>query len=103
MLSAFSRAMNDIATPIAIAQTILRNIVPLVGILVFDWSAGNVLLLYLLDTLLSMAVLFAGLRSILSPPPEGQGVTSWIHAEAGYIAAGLLGAALLLIPLGMPV
>ena len=96
-------AIANLSTRIAIAQTIARNIVPLVGILVFHWSTGNVLLLYLLDTVLSMAVILAGLASTMTPRPDGQGVASWINAEAGYIAAGLVAAMLVGIPLGMPV
>jgi hypothetical protein len=95
--------MNGAFTPIAIAQAVARNIVPLVGILVFHWSTGNVLLLYLLDTLLSMAVIFAGLMSTFSPPPDDEGVGGWINSEAGYVLMGLFVAAFIAVPLGMPV
>jgi hypothetical protein len=95
--------MNGMASPFVIAQVVIRNIVPLIGILAFHWSAGNVLFLYLLDTVLSMAVIIAGLASSLSPPPAGEGAASWINAEVGYVAAGLFVAAFLAIPLGMPV
>src|ERR1700682_5387366 len=95
--------MNGAFNPVAVAQAVARNIVPLVGILVFHWSTGNVLILYLLDTLLSMAVIFAGLMSTFSPPPDDEGVGGWINAEAGYVLAGLLVATFLAVPLGMPV
>ena len=49
-------------SPVAIAQVVARNSVPLVGILAFHWSTGNVLLLYLFDTLLAMAVIVAPLK-----------------------------------------
>src|SRR6202165_2852844 len=88
--------------PVVIAQAVARNIVPLVGILVFHWSTGNVLILYLLDTLLSMAVIISGLASSFASPPDDEGV-GWINAEAGYVLAGLLVAAFLAVPLGMPV
>jgi hypothetical protein len=103
LVTSFRSVIAKLITPIAIAQTIARNIVPLVGILVYHWSTGNVLLLYFLDTALSMAVIFAGLASALTPPPDGEGVASWINAEAGYIIAGLFASALLCVPLGMPV
>jgi hypothetical protein len=45
--------MNGPFNPLVIAQAVTRNIVPLVGILAFHWPAGNVLILYLLDTLLA--------------------------------------------------
>lgn len=95
--------MNGAISPLIVVQATIRNIVPLVGILAFHWPAGNVLILYLLDTLLSMAVIIAGLASSFAPPPEGEGAASWINAEAGYVAAGLFTAAFLAIPLGTPV
>lgn len=94
--------MNAATTLIAIAQAVARNIVPLIGILAFHWSAGNVLLLYLLDTLLSIAVIVAGLASTFSPPPN-EGVGGWINSEAGYVFGGLFAAVVLAVPLGMPI
>ena len=95
--------MNGAFSPLIVVQAIIRNMVPLVGILAFHWPAGNVLILYLLDTVLSMAVIIAGLTSSFAPPPEGEGAASWINAEVGYLAAGLFTAAFLAIPLGTPV
>jgi hypothetical protein len=95
--------MSSAFSPLVIIQAVIRNTVPLVGILAFHWSTGNVLILYLLDTLLSMAVIIAGLASSFAPPPDGEGAASWINAEFGYVAAGLFTAAFLAIPLGMPV
>ena len=40
--------------PIAIGQIVARNLVPVVGILALDWSASTVLLLYFVDTMLSI-------------------------------------------------
>jgi len=70
--------MDGAVNPVVIAQAVARNIVPLVGILVFHWSTGNVLILYLLDTLLSMAVIIAGLASSFASPPDDEGVGGWI-------------------------
>jgi hypothetical protein len=95
--------MNGAFNSIAVAQAIARNIVPLVGILAFHWSAGNVLLLYLLDTLLAMAVIVAGLASSFSPPPDDEGIGGLINAEVGYVLAGLFVAAFVAVPLGMPI
>jgi hypothetical protein len=47
-------------SPLAIANAVVRNLVPLAGILFLGWSAANVLILYFVDTLLAMAVMFAG-------------------------------------------
>jgi hypothetical protein len=50
-----------------------------------------------------MAVIIAGLASSFASPPDDEGVGGWINAEAGYVLAGLLVAAFLAVPLGMPV
>lgn len=86
-----------------IVQAVARNIVPLVGILVFHWSAGNVLILYLLDTLLAMAVIIAGLMSRFAPAPDDEGVAGSINAQAGYVIAALFFCAFAAVPLGMPI
>jgi len=49
-------AMDTLATPANIASLIARNLVPAVGVLFLGWSAGNLLVLYYLDTILSAAV-----------------------------------------------
>ena len=50
-----------------------------------------------------MAVIISGLASSFASPPDDEGVGGWINAEAGYVLAGLLVAAFLAVPLGMPV
>ena len=89
-------------SPLVIANAIARNVVPLAGVLFFGWSAANILLLYLLDTLLMMAVMFAGLARHLVPPAASEGVAARVNAEAGYVAAALFLAAFMAVPLGMP-
>ena len=44
-----------------IAHVVSRNIVPLGGVLLLGWGARNVLILYFVDTVLAMMVIFAGL------------------------------------------
>lgn len=89
-------------SPLVIAGAIARNVVPLAGVVFFGWSAGNILLLYLLDTLLAMAVMFAGLARHLVPPAASEGTAARVNAEAGYVAAALFIAAFMAVPLGMP-
>ena len=50
-----------------------------------------------------MAVIISGLASSFASPPDDEGVGGWINAEASYVLAGLLVAAFLAVPLGMPV
>jgi Family of unknown function (DUF6498) len=88
-------------SPLTLAQVIARNIVPFVGVLFFGWPAGNVLLLYFLDTLLAMAVILAGFLSTVAVKDDG--VATRINGELGAIFMGLLAAVLVFsIPLGVP-
>jgi len=89
-------------SPLAVADAASRNLVPLAGILFFGWSAANILLLYFLDTLLAMAVMFAGLARSFMPPPKDDGVAARVNAEFGCVAVALFLAAFMAVPLGMP-
>lgn len=93
--------MNPLVNPIGIAQIVARNITPMVGILFFDWSASNVLILYFVDTLLSIAVIFAGLARSFTPPSVG--VAARIKAQFTFIFVALLLTAIFALPLGMPI
>jgi hypothetical protein len=88
--------------PIAVGQIVARNIVPLVGILAFGWSAVNVLLLYFIDTLLSMGVMFAGLATYFSRENVEKGIASRLNAEFGAVAVAVFLCAFIAVPIGMP-
>ncbi len=94
--------MNSNVSPFGIAQIVARNITPLVGIIFFHWEASYVLILYFLDTMLSMAVIFAGLAKSLTPA-KGDGMGGRIKAEMTYVLVALFLAAVMAVPLGMPV
>jgi hypothetical protein len=89
-------------SPLAWANAAVRNLVPLAGILFLGWSGANILLLYFLDTLLAMAVMFAGLARHFLPPAASDSLAARINAEAGCVGAALFLAAFIAIPLGMP-
>ncbi|MFO1317471.1 MAG: DUF6498-containing protein [Burkholderiales bacterium] len=89
-------------TPLEIGNTVFRNIVPLGGILFLGWSAPAVLVLYFADTLLAMAVMFAGLMRHFMPPPKDDGWAARANAEAGCIGASLFIVAFMAVPLGVP-
>ncbi len=98
-------AMDTLATPANIASLIARNLVPAVGVLFLGWSAGNLLVLYYLDTILSAAVVMLLIaRHITGLGKPGQrgrpleGPLDWIKASLG----SLLGAILICLPLGVP-
>lgn len=89
-------------TPLDIAGTVARNIVPLGGILILGWSAPTVLVLYFADTMLAIAVMFAGLARYFAPPPKDDGWAARANGEAGAIGAALFLAAFISVPLGVP-
>jgi hypothetical protein len=95
--------MPTAPTPLDIANTVVRNLVPLGGILFFGWSAPNVLVLYFVDTMLAMTVLFAGLARYFSQQTTESDAASRINSEAGIVAVALFLTAFMAIPLGMPV
>ncbi|MEP6942970.1 MAG: hypothetical protein ABI981_08540 [Betaproteobacteria bacterium] len=92
-------ALTNIA---GIAQVVVRNIVPLAGIVFFHWSAANVLILYFVDTLLSFAVIFAGLAKALDTEPRND-VLARFKGEFIYVFVALFISAFIGIPIGMPV
>ena len=94
-----------IAPPTVIASLITRNLVPAVGVLFLGWLAGNLLVLYYLDTILTLAVvivLIARHVTGLGKPGQGgrplTGALDWIRASLG----AMLGAVLISLPLGVP-
>ena len=88
--------------PLAIGQVVARNIVPVVGILAFDWPTSSVLLLYFVDTMLSIGVMFAGLLSWLNRGSVEDRWAARLNAEVGYVAGAAFIAAFIAVPLGMP-
>jgi hypothetical protein len=94
--------MNSSVSPFGIAQIVARNIIPLVGIIFFHWEASYVLILYFVDTMLSMGVIFAGLAKSLTPV-KGDGIGARVKGEITYVLVALFLVIVLAFPLGMPV
>jgi hypothetical protein len=89
------------ASALAIAQVVVRNAVPVVGILFFGWNAFNVLALYLLDTLMTIAAICAGVARSFAAA-DATGIAGRVKMESGLVAAGIFIAAIMGIPLGVP-
>src|SRR4030095_16597365 len=89
-------------TPVEIANTVARNIVPLGGILFLGWSASTVLVLYFVDTMLSMAVMFAGLARYFMPPWTDDGWAAGANGEIRVLPVAVFLAAVIAVPLGVP-
>lgn len=79
-----------------------RNLVPVVGVLFLGWSAPQQLILYLLDTLLGMGVVFALMFQILFPIENEDGAAARINAAGGVLGYSVLLAAFMTIPLSVP-
>lgn len=94
--------MSTPAAPLAIAQVVARNIVPLAGIVFLGWSAQNVLIVYFADTLLTLAVLFAGVLRHFAPPIENDGWAARLNGEVGMIGGGIFLMLAVSVPLGIP-
>ena len=97
--------MDTTATPAAIATLIARNLVAPVGVLLFGWSATNLLLLYYLDTVLEFAVLIVlvgrhvtGIGPTGTPTRPFNGPADWVRMSIAAIFAALL----IGLPLGVP-
>ena len=88
-------------TPVAVAEIAARNLVPVAGILLFGWHAFNVLALYLLDTLLMLAIIIAGVARSFLPMDDPQWAGR-LNGEFGYVAAGLMVSTFMAVPLGIP-
>jgi hypothetical protein len=89
-------------TPLVAAKAVARNIVPLAGIVFLGWNALAVLVLYLVDTILSIAVLFAGVLRKFAPPVENDGWAARMNGEAGMLGGGVFVALVIAVPLGIP-
>ena len=94
--------MSTQVAPLAIAQIVARNIVPLAGIVFLGWSAQNVLIIYFADTLLTMAVMFAGVLRKFAPPIEDDGWAARVNGEVGMVGGGVFLMFVVAIPLGIP-
>lgn len=97
-----SAAPRPRPTPLDLANVVVRNLVPVGGILFLGWSATSTLVLYFVDTMLAMTVMFAGLARHFAPAPSDEGAAGRVNAEVGYVAAALFVAAFISVPLGLP-
>ncbi len=84
------------------AQVIARNIVPLAGIVFLGWNAQNVLIIYFADTMLTLAVLFAGALRHFAPPVEDDGWAARVNGEVGMLGGAIFLMLAIAFPLGLP-
>ena len=90
-------------SPTEMVNLVLRNIVPVVGLLFYHWSAANLLILYFVDTLLAFAVIIGGFLYSEFPAEEAPGLAARLNTIAGYAAGAFFVVLILAVPLGMPI
>jgi hypothetical protein len=99
---AAGKAMTRLS-PAEIVNLVLRNIVPIVGLLFYHWSAANLLILYFVDTLLAFAVVIGGFLYSQFPAEEAPGLAARLNTIVGYAAGAFFVVLILALPLGMPI
>lgn len=82
--------------------TVLRNLIPIFGILFLGWSAQNLIVLYFVDTLGSIWALITGLAFNL---PDFKNATTWgmrLKTLATVIFVSFFLTGFMAIPMGVP-
>lgn len=87
-----------------LASLFSRNLVPLAGVLLFGWSAPNLLMLYSVDTSLALGgVLMLAAVHMSTPESAGprllSGLVAWLRALLGVFFFGAFFAIAISIPL----
>jgi hypothetical protein len=85
-----------------IALTVIRNSVGLIGILFLGWSAPTLVILYFADTMVGIWAVFAAVGFKFSNADPRQGIMASLDGAATGIGVGLLLAAFVAVPLGIP-
>lgn len=88
--------------PADLAAAVARLLVPLAGVLFIGWSAAATLLLYFADTLANFAVVGAGALAGHFPPDREETIAERINAHVGAAGGGVAIAAIVAVPLGVP-
>lgn len=94
--------MDTLRTPAALASLVAANIVPLAGILFLGWSPASLLVLYFVDTFLSLGGVVLLVAAHVTGNDHGRrfrGWKDWAKACAGLAVLG----AIMAFPLALPV
>jgi len=85
-----------------IALAVIRNAVGLLGVLFLGWSAATLVVLYFADTIVGMWAVFAAVGFKFSNADPRQGFWASLDGTLTGIVVGLFLAAVVAVPLGMP-
>jgi hypothetical protein len=86
-----------------IALAVIRNAVGPIGVLFLGWSVANTVILYFADTMVGMWAVFAAAGFKFSNADPRQGFLASLDGAATGIGVGLFLAAVVAVPLGIPV
>jgi Family of unknown function (DUF6498) len=86
-----------------IALAVIRNAVGLIGVLFLGWSTATLVVLYFADTIIGMWAVFAAVGFKFSNADPRQGFLASIDGAVTGIGVGLFLAAVVVVPLGIPV
>src|ERR1700737_2855787 len=95
--SAGSIASAAPAGPGLIFDVVLRNIVPVCGMIFLAWPPGNLILLYFADTMLSLCMMLAALIFYFIPVSNADGLGERLNGLAGPFAGAALATLILAI------
>jgi hypothetical protein len=93
--------MDTLRTPAALASLIAANLVPLAGIVFLGWSPASLLVLYFVDTFLSLGAVVLLVAAHVTGDEGGKpirGWRNWAKAACGLVFLG----AIMALPLGLP-
>jgi hypothetical protein len=94
--------MDGLIRGLALVQIVGRNAIPLVGILFDGWPASNVVLLYFIDTLLSLGVVFAGVAREMATTSDVT-IPATASPQLQTLAVAVLLCAVIALPLALPI
>ena len=93
--------MDTLRTPAAIASLVAANVAPLAGILFLGWSPASVLVLYFIDTFLSLGAVILLVAVHVTGNDAGKRFTSWKDWAKACIGLAILGA-IMAFPMAFP-
>jgi hypothetical protein len=94
-------AVDTLRTPAALASLIAANLTPLAGILLLGWSPLAILVLYFVDTLLSLGVVVLLVMVHITGNEHGRPLSGWKDWAKAVLGLAILGA-IFAFPLSVP-
>jgi hypothetical protein len=100
-LGVASRTVDTLRLPASLASLVAANVAPLAGILLLGWSPVSILILYFVDTLLSLGVVMLLVMMHVTGNAQGRRFSGFQDWAQGIGALVFLGA-IFALPLSLP-